>query len=226
MKLEDRLPSLLHYPWDDTVPPVSAAAVIVRARRRRARRRLITGAATLVLATGTALLASGFVTRTTPEQGVAAHSPVRTVALEERLAIVDGAQMWLEGGEACVNESAGWLWDPIGITGPTNCALYRNARLSADTSPSLYEAMGLVDPSDNQTMPVIGTYAGPTPADIVISSGRSTAVATLVTSPQLHEKFGYFAYLHHPADGASVTVTAYDDAGHVLTTVTWPGIRP
>lgn len=225
MELEDRLPSLLHYSWDH-VPPISAAVVIAGARRRRARRRLATGTATLALAVGTAVLAGQIVARTTPDQGVAAHSPVRTVALEEHLTIVDGAQMWLENGEACVNESAGWLWDPIGITGPTNCALYRNARLAGDASPSLYEAMGLVDPSDSRTMPMVGTYAGPTPASIVISSGRSTAVATLVTSAQLHGEFGYYAYLRLPAVSAAVIVTAYDDTGRVLATVTWPGIRP
>lgn len=242
MNLEKQLPDLLHHPWDSATPPISAAAVIARARRRLTRRRRAAGAAALILAAGTGLLADQLASRTTTGHPMAA-SPVRAVALEQRLSIVDGAQMWLTSVDTCVQETAGWRWDPIGITGPTNCARYRTAGRNVNTPPGFYEAMGLIDPADHQTMPIVGTYTGPMPASIVISAGKSSTIATLVTSPQLHSELGYYAYLHYPLPrsfpstapggtgprdahlGPSITETAYDTAGHVLATVTWPGVE-
>lgn len=243
MTLEARLPELFDYPPDACMPPISAAKVIAGARRRRIRGRLVAATTALVLAAGAGVLADRLPAQTATGR-LAALSPVRVVALEEHLVLANNAQMWLSSVEACVEEPIesgyGWTWDPIGINASVNCAQYHRQGLNGNASPSFGEAMGLGEHPGSSTMPFMGVYVGPQPAAIVISADGETTVATLVTSPDLHDEFGYYAEIHYPlppsgmapvgTDGAfqllpggSITETAYNITGHILATITWKG---
>lgn len=227
MDLEELLPDLLRVAGDATMPPVSARAVIARARRRRTRGRLTAATIVLILAGATGLLANQPAPRHAP--GVsAALPPVQSVAPGQNVPAGNGLRVSLSGGGACILA-------PAGANKASTCASF--GRPGQTPSPFPETVGEPVNPDDETTL-LVGTYVGPVPVRIVLSTGGSSTGATLVISPLLHGKLGYYAIVHYPLlghplvdfspyvtafmpTGPLLVETAYDAAGHVLATLSW-----
>ncbi|MET8624513.1 hypothetical protein ABZW30_12280 [Kitasatospora sp. NPDC004669] len=203
MSFEDRLGQLLK-DEDPLAAGPDPEAVVVGARRRRARRR--TGAAAAALAVAlvcgvTAVTAGsarhvGDVTAEagaamTPKAGATALvpeaaptptatalplSPVRRVAVGEKVQVTDGSRMWVTETQRCDEQLGpnGKWYSAFGCRDVTSDNLDHSR-------PQIYcQGSG-----DGQHLVSLCFYLGPTPSKIILFEDGKPVPATLVTAPEM-----------------------------------------